>query len=359
MISLEELVQKVWSGERAADPAGILRVALGILSLPYRGAVAARNGLYDRGLLRQERLPCPVISVGNLTVGGTGKTPTVILLAALLRERGRRPAILSRGYGGSARAPVTVVSDGKGILAGWRESGDEPVLIARAVPGVPVLTGPRRILTGRVAVERFGADVLILDDAFQHRALFRDLDIVMLDAASPFGNGSLLPRGPLREPPEALSRAHLLIRTGGAEGGEPLRGAPLLPVFRGIHRPRGLVEAATGHMGPLMELRGTRVCAFAGIGSPKAFRQSLTALGAEVVAFRAFPDHHPYRRSDLDDLRRQAGEYGARLIVTTEKDGIRLADFPDFLADVSLLRIGMDITPAGNFAELIFSRVAY
>lgn len=359
MNSAEELVQGIWNEDRPTLRAGALRAGLHLLSLLYRSAVAARNQLYDRGLLRQEKLPCPVVSVGNLTVGGTGKTPTVILLATMLREKGHRPAVLSRGYGGSARARITTVSDGKRILMGWRQSGDEPVLIARSVPGVPVLTGPRRILTGRVAVERFGADVLILDDAFQHRALFRDLDIVMLDATRPFGNGYLLPRGPLREPPEALRRAHLLIRTGGTEREEPPRGVPPLPVFRGVHRPRELVEAATGRALPLTELRGVKVCAFAGIGSPEAFRQSLTALGAEVVAFRAFPDHHPYTLHDLEALRRQAGESGGERIVTTEKDGIRLADFPDFLAEISLLRIGMHIAPAEAFAELLFSRVRY
>ncbi len=359
MKTLQERVQKIWNEERPGDSTGVIRVCLRLLSLPYRSSVAARNRLYDRGLLRQEKLPCPVVSVGNLTVGGTGKTPTVILLATMLREKGRRPAVLSRGYGGSGQARINTVSDGKRILTEWRQSGDEPVLIAGAVPGVPVLTGPRRILTGRVAVERFGADVLILDDAFQHRALFRDLDIVMLDAARPFGNGCLLPRGPLREPQEALHRAHLLIRTGGTGKEAPPQGVPPLPIFRGLHRPRELVEAATGCALPLTELRGVKVYAFAGIGSPEAFRQSLTALGAEVVAFRAFPDHHPYTLHDLEALRRQAGESGAGRIVTTEKDGIRLADFPDFLAEISLLRIGMHITPAEPFAELIFSRVAY
>ncbi len=358
-MNVEPTIRRIWEEKQGESHYAPLRAALHLLSIPYRGAVAARNRLYDRGILRQEKLPCPVVSVGNLTVGGTGKTPTVILLAAMLREKGYRPAVLSRGYGGSARAGVTIVSDGKRILTGWRQSGDEPILIAGAAPGVPVLTGPKRILTGRAAVERFGADVLILDDAFQHRALHRDLDIVMLDAARPFGNGYLLPRGPLREPQEALRRAHLLVRTGGAEMAAPPEGVPPLPVFRGVHRPRGLVDAATGHMEPLVALRGTKVLGFAGIGFPEAFRQSLTALGAEVVAFQPFPDHHPYTLPDLEALRRQAGENGAGRLITTEKDGVRLADFPDFLVGVSLLRIGMDITPAEPFAELIFSRVAY
>jgi tetraacyldisaccharide 4'-kinase len=356
-MNIEETIRGVWDETPGKSHYGMLRACLKLLSLPYRSAVAARNRLYDRGIFRQEKLPCPVISVGNLTVGGTGKTPTVILLATLLRDKGRRPAVLSRGYGGSAQARVNTVSDGKRILTRWRQSGDEPVLIAGTVPGVPVLTGPRRILTGRVAVERFGADVLILDDAFQHRALFRDLDIVMLDAARPFGNGSLLPRGPLREPQEALHRAHLFIRTGRMEREDA--SLPPLPTFRGVHRPRELVEAATGRALPLTELKGAKVFAFAGIGSPEAFRQSLTALGAQIVSFRAFPDHHPYTLDDLEALRSQAGKCGAGWIVTTEKDGVRLAEFPAFLAELSLLRIGMQITPAEPFAELIFSRVAY
>lgn len=354
---VEETIRNLWNEEQAADPTGAVRAFLRLLSLPYGAAVAARNGLYDRRILRQERLPCPVVSVGNLTVGGTGKTPAVILIAALLRDRGRRPAVLSRGYGGTSRAPVNTVSDGRRVLMGWREAGDEPLLIAAALPDVPVLTGAERVRTGRAAIERFGADCLILDDAFQHRALCRDLDIVMLDGLRPFGNGFLLPRGPLREPPGALGRAHLVIRTGDAGAAAPLPGAPSLPSFAGLHRPREAVEAATGRSVPLAALRGKRMCAFAGIGRPEAFRRSLAEVGVEIVSFRAFPDHHPYRPSDLEALRRLARQSGAEGIVTTEKDGVRLADFPAFLAELSLLRITMVVSPAEPFAELLFSRI--
>ena len=258
MRSFEETLKKSWEGEWADGASVVLAAALRPFSPLYQGVIAARNGLYDRGLLRQEKLPCPVVSVGNLTVGGTGKTPTVILLANLLKREGRRPAVLSRGYGGQAKVPVTVVSDGSGILSHWRETGDEPILIARAAPGVPVLTGPRRLLTGRAAIERFGADCLILDDAFQHRALARDLDIVLIDAASPFGNGRLLPAGPLREPRTSLLRAHMLIRTGeDAKTPEPIS-QPDLPTFRGIRRPQGLVEGGTGGLLPPDSLQGSR-----------------------------------------------------------------------------------------------------
>ncbi len=396
--SFEERLKEIWQDEqKTAGVSGAFADALGLLSLPYGGAVAARNRLYDEGLLKQEKLPCPVISVGNLTVGGTGKTPTVIFMAHLLRDHGYRPAVLSRGYGGNANAPVNVVSDGNQILMGWREAGDEPILIARAAPGIPVLTGSRRLLTGRAAVETFGADALILDDAFQHRSLFRDIDIVLLDAARPFGNGFLLPRGPLREPPDSLRRADILLRTGDAENVEPLREAASVPPedrecpstssgrtdegavskglrtawfdrltmngvewpsFRAIHKPQGLVMGGTSRIETVAALQGQKVFAFAGIGFPEAFRRSLTGLGAAVVGFQGFPDHHPYDLSDIEDLRRSAEKSGAAWIVTTEKDGIRLAEFPDFLAALFLLRIAMEITPAGLFSELVSARLA-
>jgi len=356
--SFEERLKEIWKGEQTTGVSGALAVALRLLSLPYGGIIAARNRLYDRGLLKQDKLPRPVISVGNLSVGGTGKTPTVIFIAHILKERGYRPAVLSRGYGGSAHAPVNVVSDGNSIRMGWREAGDEPILIARALPGIPVLTGSRRLFTGRAAVETFGADVLILDDGFQHRSLFRDIDMVLLDDARPFGNGFLLPRGPLREPAESLGRADILLRTGDAENIEPLREAASLPSFRAIHKPQGLVAGGTGRIETVAALRGQKVFAFAGIGSPDSFRRSLTDLGAAIVDFRVFADHHPYTLSDIENLRRLAAESGAARIVTTEKDGIRLADFPDFLAELFLLRIGMEMTPAESFAQAVFSRLA-
>ncbi|TSA44650.1 MAG: tetraacyldisaccharide 4'-kinase [Deltaproteobacteria bacterium] len=354
---IEKMVQGVWNEAGTDGWTAVLPALLRTLSLPYGSIVAARNRLYDQGLLKQQKLPCPVISVGNLTVGGTGKTPMVIFIAHILKDHGYRPAVLSRGYGGSARSPINVVSDGNRILMGWREAGDEPILIARAAPGIPVLTGSRRILTGRAAVETFGADVLILDDAFQHRSLFRDIDMVLLDAARPFGNGFLLPRGPLREPPNSLRRADIIIRTGEGENGEPLREAASLPSFRAIHKPQGLVAGETNRIETVAALLGQKVFAFAGIGYPEVFRRSLMELGAAVVGFQVFPDHHPYDLSDINNLRRLAAESGAARIVTTEKDGIRLVDFPDFLAEISLLRIAMEITPAGPFSELVSSRL--
>lgn len=352
----DKMIQRAWKDDTPQKGIPILRSLLWILSFPYDGAVFLRNVAYNQRLITQKKLSCPVISIGNLTVGGTGKTPTVIMIAALMKRHGYIPAVLSRGYGGNTKSPVNIVSDGQNILMNWKDAGDEPVLLAKSLPGIPVLTGAKRFLTGRAAVERFGANILILDDAFQHRRLFRDTDIVLLDAALPFGNGFLLPRGPLRERPCALGRADMILRTGIAEKTEPLPGNIPLPSFRGAHKPMGMVSGKTGQIEPPEALRGQKIIAFAGIGSPEAFRQGLVALDADVVSFRDFPDHHPYSDSDIDELRRLAAKSGASRLITTEKDGVRLADFPDFLAEVSLLRISMEITPLAPFTELIFSR---
>ncbi len=349
------MIQSLWNDEKTGSGALLPRLFLRLLSYPYSGAVSLRNTFYDRQIIRQKRLPCPVISVGNITVGGTGKTPAVIVVATLLKQGGYHPAILSRGYGGKSKDPVNVVSDGENLLTGWEEAGDEPILIAKSLPGIPVLTGAARFLTGNEAVQRFGADILILDDAFQHRQLFRDIDLVLLDKTHPFANGFLLPRGPLRENPSALHRADIILRTGAAEKIEPLTGYAGLPSFRGVHQPTGLVSGKTGEIAPPETLRGGKIIAFSGIGHPEAFRQGLTALGAQGVSYRDFPDHHPYQASDIDELRRLASRSGASQLLTTEKDGVRLASFPDFLADVSLLRISMEITPLAPFEKLLAS----
>jgi tetraacyldisaccharide 4'-kinase len=279
------------------------------------------------------------------------------MIARLLQQRGFHPAVLSRGYGGNSKSPVNVVSDGRRSLLNWEECGDEPVLMAAMLPGVPVLTGPERYRTGLAAVERFGADIVILDDAFQHRQLFRDIDIVLLDAKRHLGNGFLLPRGPLRESARSLRRAHILLVTGVSEEGglpEETRG---LPLFRGIHRPSGIVSGSTGEIETVEILRGEKIVAFSGIGNSETFRKGLTALGASVVSFLDFPDHHPYTSSDIDKLRSIAVACGVSRLVTTEKDAVRLTSFPEFQQETSMLRITMEISPCSEFQELLLSHL--
>ncbi len=345
--NLHDRIQSLWYGEDAS-PGLLLGPVLGIASGGYGLGIRLRNVLYDRGVLRIHRLPVPVISVGNLTVGGTGKTPLVIHLAEFLKEHGRKPAILSRGYGGRPRGPVEVVSDGRRVLSEPAVCGDEPFMMARRLREVPVLTGPERYRTGREAVDRFGADVLLLDDGFQHRRLHRDADILVVHAHRPFGNGRLLPRGPLREPLEFLRRARWIVRTGPATDDNGNENPPAFPgceqpVLRALHRPSRLARAANGQTLPLDSLAGKTVSAFAGIGSPQAFRQTLESLGCTVAPFLAYPDHHRFNREDIEAIRRSAA--AADGIVTTEKDAARLAGMENALPDLLVLQVDLHMEP--------------
>lgn len=338
---------RMWNDEtRRFSPT---RMALYAASLAYGRGVALRNALYDRGVFHVSHLSRPVISIGNITVGGTGKTPCVIMIAKMLQAKGRRPAVVSRGYGGKSISPVNVVSDGEKILLPAATSGDEPLLIARSLPGVCVLTGPKRAITGRAAIERFGADVIVCDDAFQHRQIHRDVNLVLLDDQRPLGNGHLLPRGELREHPEGLARADafLLSRANLTKSADPdiiaIAAARKLPVFRSIHRADAVSNIGSKEELPLNALRGKRVCAFCGIAKPDAFKDTLLAAGADVVSFNPFPDHHPFGRRDLEDLMYSFRSFNAAYLMTTQKDAMRLLDCPDFLNMVWVLQIQMEI----------------
>ena len=356
--------RRLWDEENRTLRGRLLLFSLLPLSLIYRSAVFLRNGLFELGILKQRKMRCPVISVGNLTVGGTGKTPLAVMLANVLRENGYRPAVLSRGYGSSSSSPVTVVSDGERILTGCAQAGDEPLLIARSCPGVAVLTGASRALAGRQATDRLGADILILDDGFQHRHVARDINILLADRARPFGNGFLLPAGPLREPPNAMDRADLIIVTDSDDGGAgdfppDVRIRSVAPLFRGVRRPKDIRHGGTGQILPLTSLRDARICAFSGIGSPESFCKTLRSLGAELVCCLDFPDHHRYRREDLDRIEAAAAGVKAAMIVTTEKDGVHLEDFPFFLEKVFFLRIAMEIIPNEKaFQQWLLERLA-
>lgn len=370
---MHDLVRRLWAADASGHP--LVRL-LAPVSLLVQGAVSLRNGFYDTGVVAPEKLPCGVISVGNITVGGTGKTPLVIHLARSLRARGLRPAVLTRGYGGKSRVPVQVVSDGRSVLLGYEQAGDEAVLMARALPGIPVIAGADRRTTGRHAVAAFGSDPVILDDGFQHRALFRNVDIVLLAGASPFGNGRLLPAGPLREPVRGLRRAHLVILTGtddSAAGCSPVpRHADLfsltgcgvqeagdMTVFRASHRPSALRRGEAGRTADPELLRGKRICAFSGIGAPERFRATLAALGADVAAFLPFPDHHRYGSADLTAIDERAGACRAEEIVTTEKDAVRLGAFPSFLEKILILEITIVVeTGQRSLEDAVLERLA-
>ncbi len=291
------------------------RGGLWAASVPYGWAARLRNQLYDQGWKEVRRAAVPVVSVGNLTLGGTGKTPCVEYLADFYRRAGRRVAILSRGYGGHGGP------------------NDEALVLAENLPGVPHLQGRDRAALAERAVAEHGCDLLLLDDGFQHRRLARDLDIVLIDGTQPWGHGYLFPRGLLREPRAGLGRAGVVALTRCDQAGPEQRArvrrtvarvAPDVPVVETVHRPVGLVnhERVTR---PVGDLAGRSVAAFCGVGNPAAFRATLQALGFDVVAFRAFPDHHDYPAADVAEL----DEWARRLpsgcaCITTQKDLVKL-----------------------------------
>jgi tetraacyldisaccharide 4'-kinase len=302
------------SGQRRDWRAALQRGGLRLASWPYGWGVALRNVLYARGWKSSQRLPVPVVSVGNLTVGGTGKTPCVEYVARYYREQERCVAILSRGYGSTG-----------GL-------NDEGLVLEENLPDVPHLQGADRVALGRAAVEELESEILVLDDGFQHRRLARDLDVVLVDATNPWGYGHLLPRGLLRESPRQLRRASLVLltRCDQAEAEElgrlratVARLAPQAPVVETMHGPVALVNGMAS--AALQRLREQPVAAFCGLANPEAFRHTLLDLGAEVCAFRAFPDHHAYARADVESLavwvREQARDC---LVVTTQKDLVKL-----------------------------------
>jgi tetraacyldisaccharide 4'-kinase len=327
------LLDEIWWRERPWPGQRVLLAPLGAAEWVFRAGAAVRSALYSGGVLPAARAGVPVISIGNLAVGGAGKTPAAIAVARRLVARGRRVAVLSRGYG-AVRSDARVVADGARVLLSAEEGGDEPVLIARRLPGVAVLCGPRRIEVARLAAGSLGVDALLLDDGFQHRALARDLDVVVLDAANPFGNGHLLPRGPNREPRAALRRAGLvwLSRTDGAAPAalELLRAmareATGHEPVESRHAAVDVVDGTLTRSFGLGALRGERVHLVCGIARPGAFRRTVEALGGEVVAERRFPDHHRFSDRDIRGvLGGGQGRDAAGWLVTTEKDAVRLS----------------------------------
>ena len=319
------------------------------LSYIYAVFVKTRGWLYDCGFLKQKRLPCAVISVGNIVAGGTGKTPAVIWIAKYLQSEGFQVGILLRGYSRERHHSIAVVSDGKGVLIPVPESGDEAGMIARKLPGVPVVVGSDRYAAGREVIRLWGhtEGVLILDDGFQRRQLARDLDILTIDSTQPFGTGKLLPAGTLREPKTALKRTDLLLLTRTDLAAASINFERFVggkQIFQTRHRPTRLYQLSTGSdrsaSSPIDRgrlewdeeyalglLKGQCILAVCGIGNPNAFVGTLHQFEPKAVELLAFPDHHRYSLTDLSNIGTRAREVGANIVVTTEKDSQKLEAF--------------------------------
>lgn len=315
-----------WEGRPRAAPRPLLTLLSGV----YHGVVTTHRWLYQSGALRAKAVGCPVVSIGNVTVGGTGKTPAVELAVRTLTGLGYQPAVVSRGYRRRSRG-VQIVADAASIRLEPEDAGDEPFLLARRLPGIPVVVGANRVEAAQLARDRFGITAIVLDDGFQHRTMVKDLEIVMARARKPWGNGHLLPRGPLREPLGALARADLVVAAGAlsvAEAPEVVetvrRYRPGCPVLAARYVPIECWEAQRVRPLPLGQLAGARLVAFAGIASPLGFQATLDEIGVHVETTIGFRDHHWYTERDLTALEVQATGPGIDGLVTTEKDWVRL-----------------------------------
>jgi tetraacyldisaccharide 4'-kinase len=343
---------RLWE-EDAAGGWNVLRGLLAPASVVYCSGVLARNLAYRAGLLKARSVAARTVSIGNLRVGGMGKTPLTRWLAAEVRDRGVPVAIVSRGYGGRART-AHVVGDGAVVRTGVLESGDEAVMLARTA-GVPVVAGRDRVAAAALAVEAFGSRLVLCDDAFQHRRLRRDLDVVLIDAGERGGVRRLLPAGPLREPLRALARAHVVVlceRGGGLEGA-----AAALPgrlVVRARFVPVALVRAGAAgweEIG-LAALAGQRVLAVSGVARPAPLYASLRDWEAELVHVLEYPDHHPYSTRDWQEISHAAKDVD--LVVVTEKDLVKLECFPFARGKLVALRLGVTLDdPAALLAHVL------
>ncbi len=362
-------------GRREDTGAAVYAGFLQALSAAFNGLVQARLWLYKKRLLHDQPLGCLVVVVGNLTVGGTGKTPVVEKFARALADRGRKVAILSRGYKSKAPSlwkrwwnwlthatepPPRIVSDGRSVLLDSEVAGDEPFMLARNLPGVLVLVDKNRVKAGAFAIKKFGCDTLVLDDGFQYLPLKGRLNLLLVDKTNPFGNGYLLPRGVLREPIKHLRRASyvFLTKSNGQRDAELeeliQQHNPGVDIIECTHRPQYLQRVGAVERQPLNFLAGRRVGAFSGIATPESFEKILRDLGAQLDQTHRFLDHHRFSTEDLDGVFASAAANGVEYVVTTEKDAVRIP--LNYLPAVPLyyLRLEIEIIRgAADFDEAV------
>lgn len=341
------------------------------ISKIFTGIVMLRAWLYRTGLASRFPLGCQVISVGNVTVGGTGKTPVVEILARTLKEEGRNVAILSRGYrkkekkflerllSGDALSPPRVVSDGKRVLLDSELSGDEPFMLASNLPGVAVVVDKNRVKAGRYAIRHFGSDVLILDDGFQYMKLKHSHEIVLVDSTNPFGNGHLLPRGILREPAENIKRADFIFITKSDGNTDALRARlrsmnEKAEIAECRHRPRYYKNAFSSEILPLEAVNGMKVVTLSGIAAPMSFEKSVSKMGAKILSRERYPDHYRYKAQDIIDVINNADELKADAILTTEKDAVRLPRLEYPKVPIYYMRMDIEIIKGfDNFRQCV------
>lgn len=357
--AVTQYLMQLSHGEDNGPMDWLLLSILRVFSVLYEIGVRIKLSCYTKGLLARTKLNCCVISIGNITVGGTGKTPTAQKVAVMIQKMGYRVVILNRGYRSHWQESIGVVSDGKKIYMTAYEAGDEAYLMAKTLPGIPVVIGKERAVTGKFAVEKLDAEVIILDDGYQHWQLDRDLDVVLVDTLNMFGNGSILPRGTLREPLENLDRAGLFLLTKCDQSSSISRDtlcdtlhkyAPTAPIIESMHKPCNFVEIADWYKNdmtqalPLDALKGQSVMAFSAIGNPASFEQTLTTEGLKIEEAIRYPDHHDYGMVEMQYIMDRAVNKGVKALVTTGKDAVKIpTEFIYLHREVPLYILNMEI----------------
>ncbi|MBK1878626.1 tetraacyldisaccharide 4'-kinase [Pelagicoccus mobilis] len=384
LTQLEEFAVEVVNDRRRGKRAVAFKIFLRALSMIYASLIHLRFFLYGNRILKDQPLGCLVVVVGNLTVGGTGKTPVVEKFARSLHNRGRKVAILSRGYKskdirkegfgdklwrtyvtGGEPPPPKVVSDGQRLLLDSEHAGDEPFMLAKNLPGVVVLVDKDRVKSGSYAIRKFGCDTLILDDGMQYLPLKGRLNLLLVDKSNPFGNGKMLPRGILREPIRHLKRASYVFLTKSDGRPDPELDAliqkhnPGVDVIECAHRPQFLQEVNGEGRLELSELKNRRIGAFSGIAVPQSFEGFLRNFGANLLYTRRFMDHHRFDANELLEIVDEAKAAGLDFIVTTEKDAVRIPDTISFSIPLYYLRLEIDIMRGAEDFEEAVSRVCF
>jgi tetraacyldisaccharide 4'-kinase len=371
--SIETYFLEVVFEERPGKWATAIRGLLFVLSKVFVVLVKARRFLYDVRILRDSTLGVQVIAVGNLTVGGTGKTPVVEKFARVLQNEGRKVAILSRGYRSKPpplrqrivnillfreeRTPPRVVSDGKNLLLDSETAGDEPFMLASNLRDVVVLVDKDRVKSGRYAIEKYGCDTLLLDDGFQYWKLWgRRHDIVLVDRQQPFGNGFLLPRGTLREPPAHLKRAATIFITKSDGKTDELRAQivrqnPTARIIECIHHPLYFEDVFTGERKGLELIEGRKIASLSGIAQPDSFEQSLVRNGGEIVYSKRFADHHRFTQQEILNVINRGKKRQAELIITTQKDAVRFPKLDRRDVPIYFIRVEIKILSGADGFE--------
>ena len=373
--SLVKLIQERGSDKDVSGVVALFLAFLKGISFIFSAIVSVRYFFYETGLLRRYPLGIQVISIGNVTAGGTGKTPVTEIFARTLAQQGRKVAILSRGYRRKEAPlwkrlftqvvdPPLVVSDGKRVLLDSEIGGDEPYMLASNLPGVAVVVDRNRVKAGRYAIKRLGCDTLILDDGFQYQKLKHSIEVVLVDSTNPFGNGNMLPRGILREPASHLKRADIIFLTKCRGDVSSVREEirkynQLAEIVECNHTPKVLRDVWSREEFPLTWLKGKTTCTLSGIASPKGFENSLRRLGAKVIWCERYADHHRYASSEILYALNRSADMKADALITTEKDAVRFPRFETSPVRCLYLRIAIEILSGEENFTSIINRICF